>query len=588
MQTLFLLVALSMATGFYPTGHVHSADVRISLSEGPSSEDSYGFDGDLDPFLGEASAPTDNAAFEDYLVYEHYEGNWSDAEKTANNTDDDSMCWAAAASNVLEWTGWGFVNAPEGDLTNCDEMFAHYQAHWVNKGAPPNAGWCWWFNGTGDDLAIYDNVDVDGGGDFWTPPYNYFNFAHYYRSPYTQSLQKIDEYLSSGYGVALAIKDAAHAITCWGFRYDPSVNKTTNPQDYYKGIWVTNSDDDKNFTGPAQEAPNRLRYYNVSYNSTKNKWIFVDGWPGRDITVVYGLEHFNAAPIAEANGPYVGFEGAAIIFDGSGSIDPEGKPLQYRWDFNNDGEWDTDWIDSSPTVSHVYPDDYNGLAVLQVSDNRTSITDVANVTISNVAPTVAAGPDQTVYSNDTVSFSGSFTDPGSDTVTTIEWDFGDGSAKLYGTLTPTHVYLVAQVYTVNLTVTDDDGGVGWDTLTILVEPIPVPIDIKPGSDPNSINPRSNGLVPVAILNDASWTPYYINPALVDPSSVVFGPNEASPVKWFYEDVDLDGDIDLILFFNIQQTGITDGDTSAILTANLTDGEQITGFDYIWTTPRKKK
>lgn len=291
-------------------------------------------------------------------------------------------------------------------------------------------------------------------------------------------------------------------------------------------------------------------------------------------------------PIADAGGPYESGEGTPITFDASGSADPDGDPLEYRWDFDTDEVWDTGWS-SNPTAPYTWYDDLTGgTATVEVFDGLFTDTDTADVTVYNVPPTVDAGPDQIVYSGDTVSFSGSFTDPGTEDTHTIEWNFGDGT-QATGILTPTHVYLVAQKYTVTLTVTDDDGGAGSDTLTITVQRIPVPIDIKPGSYPDSINPKSKGLIPVAILNDTSWTPYYIDPTLVDPSSAVFGPNKASPVRWAYEDVDLDGDIDLILFFKTQETGITEADTSATLDADLIDGRQITGVDSILTAPRKK-
>jgi hypothetical protein len=41
---------------------------------------------------------------ETYLLHEHWGGMWSDAEKSSINTEDDLMCWAAAASNILSWT----------------------------------------------------------------------------------------------------------------------------------------------------------------------------------------------------------------------------------------------------------------------------------------------------------------------------------------------------------------------------------------------------------------------------------------------------------------------------------------------------
>jgi PKD repeat protein len=49
----------------------------------------------------------------------------------------------------------------------------------------------------------------------------------------------------------------------------------------------------------------------------------------------------------------------------------------------------------------------------------------------------------------------------------VEWDFGDGHTAS-GTLQPTHQYGDDGSYIVTLTVVDDDGGVGVDTLTVTV------------------------------------------------------------------------------------------------------------------------
>ena len=101
------------------------------------------------------------------------------------------------------------------------------------------------------------------------------------------------------------------------------------------------------------------------------------------ITVLPG----NRPPVADANGPYNADEGSLVNLDGSSSHDPDGDTLQYRWDLNNDGIWDTGWS-SSPYLEHTWGDDYSGNVVLQVWDGEFTDTDTANITVNNVAPTV--------------------------------------------------------------------------------------------------------------------------------------------------------------------------------------------------------
>lgn len=112
------------------------------------------------------------------------------------------------------------------------------------------------------------------------------------------------------------------------------------------------------------------------------------------------------------------------------------------------------------------------------------------------------------------------------------------------------------------------------------------IDIKPGSHPNSANPHSRGVIPVAILTTsiAAGDTLDFDALLVDPLTVQFGPDGAMEAhgRGHVKDVDADGDLDLVLHFKTQQTGIACGNIEASLAGTTFAGEGIEGTDSIRT------
>jgi hypothetical protein len=105
------------------------------------------------------------------------------------------------------------------------------------------------------------------------------------------------------------------------------------------------------------------------------------------------------------------------------------------------------------------------------------------------------------------------------------------------------------------------------------------IDIKPGDFPNRINPRSKGVIPVAIRTTSTF-----DATMVDPATVRFGRTgtEAAPVHAARENVHRHGRRDLILHFETEETGIRCGDTSLSLRGQTLGGQAIHGSDSIQT------
>jgi len=113
-----------------------------------------------------------------------------------------------------------------------------------------------------------------------------------------------------------------------------------------------------------------------------------------------------------------------------------------------------------------------------------------------------------------------------------------------------------------------------------MSPLLIDIDIKPGGNPNCINLKSKGVVPVAIITTDSF-----DAMTIDPSTITFA--NANAVRWSTEDVDGDGNEDMMFHFNTQDLELDEDSGNATLLGVTYDGMPIKGTDTVKIISKRK-
>lgn len=193
------------------------------------------------------------------------------------------------------------------------------------------------------------------------------------------------------------------------------------------------------------------------------------GARGRAAEAILTLSREALLPVAwaTASATVVG-EGQPVTLRGEAFAGPE---TALHWD-HGDGS-----TAEGAQVTHAWANQGTYAVTLVASNAAGTSVHGLTVTVENLPPSAAAGPDAAASEGEAVAFACGATDPGAADVLTGAWDFGDGSGV--SGLGASHAYANEGSYTATCTVSDGDGGTATSTRTITVVNAPPVITSAP-------------------------------------------------------------------------------------------------------------
>ena len=192
-----------------------------------------------------------------------------DAEKEftevaeGETASDANLCWAAATSNMLRFSGWG---SAAGFQTE-DDLFGAFISAFTDAGGSYTYALDWFFNGNyqPQNWSGWSHLRAPGKSGAYLPDYAADSLYQTYEiSAHIDNLRLVFDALERDCAVGISIgnyiswlRSGGHAITLWGYMRDTSASPYS--KEAYPAIFISDSDSDKYDGALRRQAPNRLR-----------------------------------------------------------------------------------------------------------------------------------------------------------------------------------------------------------------------------------------------------------------------------------------------------------------------------------------
>lgn len=258
-----------------------------------------------------------------------------------------------------------------------------------------------------------------------------------------------------------------------------------------------------------------------------DSYVYEDDWVFSESLPTHLMNGYNPPQQPTADIQVSATSGLApltVTFDASGSTDPDGSIVRYRWTF---GDGSLSVTTTTPTISHTYTGYGEFSAKVLVTDDDEFI-DKAFVTVHSLSPAIKPVADLQISSTSgtapfTVNFDASgSTDNGS--IVSYRWKFGDGSSVVSGDYeTISHTYTQPGTYTAKLSILDDEGLSDKSTVIISV----LASNIKGPPVATLLVSGTSGPAPLSVTFDGSNS-YDVGSGTITSYKWRFG--DGSPIK----------------------------------------------------------